>query len=91
MKNIIIFILLLCSFNSYAIDFPQPTRIEDRFSEQNWCEYEILTEGCIQSVGRMVWGNETCPVFIDEQGFRFMVIIRNNHIYTLDLEDYASR
>ena len=91
MKNILIIIFLLCSFNSYAIDFPNPTRIEERFTESNWCEYEILTENCIQSVGRLMYGNESCPVFIDEQGFRFMVIIQHNHVYTLDLEDYVSK
>ncbi len=90
MKNILIIIFLFCSFNSYSVDFPNPTRIEERFNEQNWCEYEILTENCHISPGRLIWGNETCPVFIDESGFRFMVVIQHGKIHTLDLEDYVS-
>ena len=91
MKQLLIIIFLLCSFKSHSIDFPKLDKIEERFSEQNWCEYEILTENCHLSPGRLIYGNETCPVFIDEQGFRFMVIIQHGKIHTLDLEDYASR
>lgn len=90
MKNILIIIFLLCSFKSYSVDFPKPTRIEERFTEQNWCEYEILTENCIEATSRLIYGNETVPVFSDEQGFWFMVVIQYGKIHTIDLEDYVS-
>jgi len=85
MKNIItILLLLISSFVTAQIGYFTEAIIKSDSILSTL--YYSATEGCEKSIGRYREKNgQSCPVFIDEQGFVFYVRVSNKRLEFVDL------
>lgn len=72
--------------------YSQSTHVESLVKQDSamYHRYNNVTEGCIKVQPRYVIDKQNCPVFLDENGFLFYIIIVKTHLEYITLDSNVS-